>query len=451
MRVTLQRSHINQSQSRILALLFFLLFTFPVKAETVTLTLDEAVKLALNQSLDLKKSAIDLAQRKYSANHLWSQIFPGFSLYSGLTFLPSTPLFTDPGFKYNSDTLSYSLNFGISLSLNPSLSSSMKNIELAYRSQLLTYDDACKQLEIQVIKNFLNLTTMKENITYMEANLRVEEQQLEKNQAAWAKGLLSELDLLNSRLGAETARYNLSTVQGTYQNALEEFLALLGMEAGTDIIFKGTVEIVPIEYDPEQLILEYLPKRPDIMSQLQTIESLELSKKTTTLSSRSPSLDIGAAWQGGSPSSNSQGLGAPFSDNVSGSLTLRIPIDSWIPGTKQNQTIRSADAEVEKARLDLQNVEIQAKTQIRSLVSNLHNTWASLEIARLRVEIAQRTVDSSAEAFQKGTIELQVLENFRNDLSDAQQRLLQGEYSYQSLLLDLAAALNVEWRTITGQ
>jgi len=422
-----------------------------VKAETVTLTLDEAVKLALNQSLDLKKSAIDLAQRKYSANHLWSQIFPGFSLYSGLTFLPSTPLFTDPGFKYNSDTLSYSLNFGISLSLNPSLSSSMKNIELAYRSQLLTYDDACKQLEIQVIKNFLNLTTMKENITYMEANLRVEEQQLEKNQAAWAKGLLSELDLLNSRLGAETARYNLSTVQGTYQNALEEFLALLGMEAGTDIIFKGTVEIVPIEYDPEQLILEYLPKRPDIMSQLQTIESLELSKKTTTLSSRSPSLDIGAAWQGGSPSSNSQGLGAPFSDNVSGSLTLRIPIDSWIPGTKQNQTIRSADAEVEKARLDLQNVEIQAKTQIRSLVSNLHNTWASLGIARLRVEIAQRTVDSSAEAFQKGTIELQVLENFRNDLSDAQQRLLQGEYSYQSLLLDLAAALNVEWRTITGQ
>ena len=441
----------NRKRVWVLALLFFPLWLFSAGAETVTLTLDDAVQRALDQSINLKKGAIDLAQTGYSAKNLWAEIFPGFSLSAGLTFLPSTPLFTDPGFNYNQDGLSYALSFGLSLSLNPSLSSSMKRIELAYRSQLLSYDNARTQLEIQVIKNFLYLITRKENISNMEESLRLAEEKLEKDRVARENGLLSELAWLNSRLSAETARYDLSNARGVYQNALGEFLALLGMDAGTDVNFSGTVDIAPVLSDPEQLILAYLPKRPDIISQRQTIERLELTKNVTTLSSRSPSLGLSTTWRGGSPNNNTGGLGAPFTDNVSGSLTLTIPVDSWIPGTKENQTVRSANADVEKAKLDLTDTETQAKTQIRSLVANLHNTWDSLEIARLRVEIAQRTADAAEEGFQNGTVESQDYENARKDLTDARQQLLEGEYSYQSLILDLAVALNVEWKTLTSQ
>ena len=441
----------NRRHIWVVAFLFFLIVTFPAAAEIVTLTLEDAVARALDQSINLKKSSIDLVLADYAARNLWAQIFPGFSLSAGLNFLPSAPLFTDPGFSYNGDALAYSLNFGISLSLNPAASATMKSIDLAYRSQLLSYDDARNQLEIQVIKNFLNLITMKENISNMEENLRLAQQQMQKDRVARENGLLSELDWLNSRLGVETALYDLNSAQGNYQNSLETFLALLGMNTGTDIIFKGTVDIVPVQYDPEMLIREYLPKRPDVMLQRQTIEKLQLAKNVTTFTNRSPSLDLGAQWLGGSPSNNTGGLGAPFSDRVAGTLTVRVPIDSWIPGTKQNQTIKSANADVEKAVLDLQNTEIQAKTQIRSLILNLNNTWESLEIAHLRVEIAHRTADAAMEGFQHGTVENQELDTIRRDLSIAEWQLLQREYSYQSMLLDLAAALNVDWRTLTGQ
>jgi len=431
--------------------LLFTLLSFPVYAGTVTLTLEDAVKRALDQSLNLKKSAIDLAQTEYSANRLWSEIFPGFSLSAGFTFLPSTPLFTDPGFSYRDDAVSYSFSLGLSLTLNPSLRSSMKRIELAYRSQLLSYENAHKQLEIQVIKSFLRLITMKEDVANREKYLEFTEQIVEKDRIARANGLLSELAWLNSRLSAETARYNLSDARGNYQNALGEFLALLGMEAGTEIIFQFTpvfpLELAPVFSDPEQLILEYLPKRPDILSQRQIIERLELSKNITSLSSRSPSLNLSARW--GTPSSGVNFKDA-FADSVSGSLTLNIPIDAWIPGTRQNQTVRAADAELEKARLDLQNAEISAKNQIRSLVSNLGNIWGSLAIARMRVDIAQRTVEATDEGFRKGTVEFRDLEDTHNKLSDARQQLLLGELSYQSLLLDLAAALNVEWKTLAS-
>ena len=324
----------------------------------------------------------------------------------------------------------------------------MKRIELAYRSGLFKYEDAKKQLEIRVIKNYLNLVTRKQNLTNLEEYLRTAEQLLEKNQIARQNGLLSELAFLNSRLSVETARYDLNNARGTYKNDVEAFLAVLGMETGTDLNFSGTLEISPVQFDPERLIMEYLPKRPDIINQRNEIERMELSKKVTTLNSRAPSLELGATWRGGSPGNNTGGLGAPFTDNVSGSLTMRIPVDSWIPGTRQNQTVRSANAEVEKASLELQNTEINAKTEIRSLVSNLNNIWESLEIARLREEIARRTVEAAEEGFQKGTVEFQDLENSRRDLDSARQRLLQGQYDSQSLLLDLAAALNVDWRIL---
>jgi outer membrane protein TolC len=431
----------------VLAILFIPLLANA--AETVTLTLDDAVRLALDNSINLKKSAIDLTEAGYSASRLWAEIFPGFSLRTNLNFLPQTPLITEPGFQYRDNELSYSVSLGLSLSLNPSIYSTMKRIELDYRRMLLSYEDASKQLEIQVVKNFLSLITMKANIAYMQENLDLAQQKMNNDRVARANGLLSELSWLNSQLSAETARYYLLNAQNSYKNSLGEFLALLGMDDGTDITLDGTVEIAQLRLDPEKLILEYLPKRPDIVKQRQTIERLELSKNITANNSRSPNLSLSTTWQG---SSGKGGLSAPFTDSISGSLSLTIPVDSWIPGTKRNQQdIRAPNIEIEKAKLELQNTETQAKTKIRSLVSNLNNTWESLEIARLRVSVAQRTVDATTVGFRNGTVEFRDLEDRRSDLSNARQRLLQEELSYQSLLLDLAAALNVEWKTLTAQ
>ena len=436
----------NKKRLLVLALVFLPLLA--TAAETVTLSLDDAVRLALDNSINLKKSAIDLAEAGYSANRLWSEIFPSFSLRTGLNFLPSTPLITEPGFQYKDNDLSYSISLGLSLPLNPAIYSSMKRIELAYRTQLLSYENASKQLEIQVIKRFLNLTTMNANVSNMQENLDLALQKMNNDRIARANGLLSELAWLNSQLSAETARYNLLTAQNSYKNSLGEFLAILGIDDGTNVILNGTVEIAQLRLDPEKLILGYLPKRPDIVAQRQTIERLELNRNVTTNNLRSPSLSLSTTWQG---SPGRGGLSAPFNDSISGSLSLSIPIDSWIPGTQQNKNIRLVNTEIEKAKLDLQNTETQAKTQIRSLVSNLNNTWESLEIARLRVSVAQRTVDATTVGFRNGTVEFRDLEDRRSDLSNARQRLLQEELSYQSLLLDLAAALNVEWKSLTGQ
>jgi outer membrane protein TolC len=118
-------------------------------------------------------------------------------------------------------------------------------------------------------------------------------------------------------------------------------------------------------------------------------------------------------------------------------------LESWIPGTKANQTIRIANTDVEKARLDLKNTENEAMTAIRSLTTNLRNSWGNIEISALRVQLAERTYELTEQGFQNGAVEFLVLEDTRNEMTKARQQLLNDRLAYKKMMLELSSALNI--------
>jgi outer membrane protein TolC len=416
----------------------------PLAAQEGRLSLDRAVELALEQSLSLQKSFIDLHTANIAASNLWSEIFPSISAGGGLSY--GTRLFTEPGFQADPELLSYNMSLGVTFRLAPSLSSSMKILKLAYQSQLLDYENSRRQLEIQVAKTFFTLIAEKENLANLENTRTQAERQLEKNQIAFNNGLISQVVFLQSSLAVENARLNMSKAEAAYDSHLRDFLVLLGMDGGEDLELEGGIPITRLEVNPERLIAEYLVKRPDMVSQTQTIEKLELTQKQTTLNARSPSLSLTTRWQGsGGVTDNA------LADSLSASVSVDIPIAGWIAGTSGQsggQSIQSARANVEKARLDLKNTENQGKAEIRSLAESLRNSWTSIEIARLQVEIAQRTYELSEQGFRNGVAESLVLENARNSLAQAQQQSLEVELAYMNMILDLAAAINLDWHEL---
>jgi outer membrane protein TolC len=410
--------------------------------ERLLLSPERAVELALDQSLNLQKSYIDLNTAGIAANNLWAEVFPDISLSGGVSY--RTPLLT--GTPFAAGGFGYTASLGVSLRLNPSLPRAMNILDLTYRAQLLSYENARRQLEIQVIKTFFGLLAEKQNLVHLEEIRTLAEQQFEKNQTAFANGFIGQIAVLQSRLGAETARMNLSRAEAAYNAKLGEFFALLGLDQGTaafsETVLEGKLEIARVDADSGQLIRDHLGNRPDIVSQRQNIERLELTRRQTALNSRSPTLSLSAQWNGTGPGTNG------FTDTLSGSLTLGIPIESWIPGAKGHQAIGAAGAGVEKARLDLKDAENRAAQEIRSLAENLKASWDGIEIARLRVEIAERAYELTAQGFRNGTVESLTLQEARNDMAEARQQLLEGELAYQTMILDLAAALNIDWKTL---
>jgi multidrug efflux system outer membrane protein len=219
-----------------------------------------------------------------------------------------------------------------------------------------------------------------------------------------------------------------------------EFFAMIGMRFNENIALSGEVNIVKIEADSEVLIREYLPLRPDMARSRQEIERLEVAQMQTAMQNRSPSLNLSVDW-------NSSSFN-PFSDSINATVRLSIPIDSWIPGSAREQAISRGTNAVEKARLDLAITENAAKTQIRSLSALLRNYWDSILIARLSLEAAQRSYQLTERAFLNGIIEALALQDARNNMANARQRLLQTELFYFNMILDLSAALNIGWKEL---
>jgi multidrug efflux system outer membrane protein len=414
----------------------------PEGGEPLAITLDEAVRRALEENLDLKKRLIDLSTAEYAAKNLWAELFPGISAGAGVNY--GTGLFAGDGFALDKSGLSYDLSAGLSLTLNAGIPQAMKMIKLAYQSRLLEYEDARRRLEIEVTRIFYALIAERENLAHLENNLELAERQLERDRIAFNNGVKGELAFLQSRLGAETAKYSLSRGRTAYAAARGDFLVLLGIPQDAAAVPAGEIDIYPVDAEPEALIREYLPQRPDILSRRQTIQNLEYAARQSALEARAPSVSLSARWSG---------QYEPFTDRVSGSASVSIPIDSWIPGTSRDRAVKSAEANIEKARLDLKNAENAAAAQIRSLAAGLRDSWASIEIARLSVEIAERTYELHEEGFRLGTVESLALADTRNSLAEKRQQLLQSELAYQTMTLDLAAAIHVDWKelgNITG-
>ena len=406
-------------------------------ASPVTLSLEDALELGIQNSLNLEKSRIDLSMAEYSANRLWSEIFPTITGSLGASY--DNRLFSGDGWDPNAEGR-LSAGLGLNLTLNAGIPYAMKNIRLAYQTRLLNYEDACNQLGIQLTRSFYSLIADFDNLAVLTDMLNLAQLQHEQNQVAFNNGLIGELTLMQSRLGMENARYSLSAARSAYATRMGDFLAQLGIDQDTDAALEGKIEIAKVEADAERLILEYLPRRPDIAGRRQEIERLENAEKQTGFAGRAPSLRLSADW-------NSRNFN-PFSDTVSGSATLNIPIDPWIPGTTRGQSVRSAKYAVDKAKLDLRSAENAAASQIRSLAANLRNSWDSIEIARLSLGVAERGHELTGQGFRNGTVESLKLEDARNNLVNARQRLLQSELSYLNMILDMSAALNIDWKDL---
>jgi len=427
----------------LLFLLFFLLIPFfnaPVCASE--LSLEAAVGYALEYNLSLKKAEIDLASSGYAEKNLWSEIFPAINANASASYRNS--LFS--GEPLNNSGPGYSVGLGISLGLNAGIPYAMRSIKLAHQGNILKYEDAKNQLSIQVTKVFYSLVAEENNLSLLDEVFNLAQRQFARSETMFRNGLVGELSLTQSRIALENARYNLGAARISHSNNMVDFLALIGLlsaqgnNASENVTLLGDVKIVKIEADAEALINNYLPLRPDIVRSNQEIERLTIANMQSIMQSKAPSLNLSMDW----------GASAfdPFSDSISATARLSIPIDVWIPGTSKAQALTKSSDAVEKAKLDLEAAESSAKTQIRSLTALLRNSWESIVIAKLSLEAAQRGYQLTEQGFSNGTVEALVLEDARNNMANARQRLLQSELSYFNMILDLSSSLNVEWKNL---
>lgn len=412
-----------------------------VHGEPLRLNLKAALALAAENNLTLRKGLVDLRTAELRAKNSWSQVLPDISASAGAAY--SSTLFSEPANpRANDNPLRYSTDLSISLQLNAGIPYAIRNIVAAYRSQELGFEAAYAQIRNQTARAYFELITEKMGLQVLEEETSLARRQLEKSEAAFRNGLAGERGVLQARIGVETAKLNLLKAQARHRNNREVFIHLLGLEGGTAVELDGILSAVPISYDAEELISRALASRTDVRRQRLAVESAENLAAQTSLSTRGPRVSLTASWSGSRTGESTDTV--PFSDSITARIGVSIPLDTWIPGSKSALNIAAARAEIEKGRLDLRNLEAQAALDIRKFTAALEGARGSMEIADLRLRMAERNYSLADQAFQIGALERLEYEAARKDLTAARQQLLSERLAHTTAAIDLAGALNMD-------
>lgn len=395
------------------------------------LTVDDAVILAADNNISLQRQRISLNTLEKKKDTSWNGISPSLSA-SGTMSIP-----------FESDSkLSYSVSASASLNFTPSLFTAIKTAKLNYENGVTSYENAVRTVELNVRKVFCNLLYTKENIQLQERKLETAKSLYESNLAKYNRGQLSELDLLNSQYNYESTIPTLQSLQINYDNSIATFKQTLGLNQSEEIELVGNIEdflnIGKIEINKN---IEEVPAVKTILANMELAKTQLLA---TRFSAWGPSLSASYSYgkSGNFESSDLRTTGNALS------LSLRIPLDGFLPWTNGALSIANQKANLKDLELQLKEKKESVALEIQNNIKNIEQAQAQLKVLESNVQLAQKRYNMTLTAYNHGSKDLLTLQNASDALMTARINLSSQKITIFSAILDLENILGVPFGTL---
>ena len=395
------------------------------------LTVDDAVILAADNNISLQRQRISLNTLEKKKDTSWNGISPSLSA-SGNMSIP---------FEENSK-MSYSISASASLNFTPSLFTAIKTAKLNYENGVTSYENAVRTVELNVRKVFCNLLYTKENIQLQERKLETAKSLYESNLAKYNRGQLSELDLLNSQYNYESTIPTLQSLQINYENSIATFKQTLGLNQSEQIELVGNIEdflnIGKIEINKN---IEEVPAVKTILANMELAKTQLLA---TRFSAWGPSLSASYSYgkSGNFESSDLRTTGNALS------LSLRIPLDGFLPWSNGALSIANQKANLQDLELQLKEKKESTELEIQNSIKKIEQAQAQLNVLENNVELAQKRYNMTLTAYNHGSKDLLTLQNASDALMTARINLSSQKITIFSAILDLENILGVPFGTL---
>ena len=415
----------------LLTIFFSLVLSFGFSLEDVKkLTIEDAVILAADNNISLQRQRISLNTLEKKKNNSWNGISPSVSA-SGSASIP-----------LEDGDISYNFSGSVSISFTPSLFTAIKTAKLNYENGITSYENAVRTIEVNVRKVFCSLLYTKENISLQQRKLETAKSLYESNLAKYNRGQLSELDLLNSQYNYESVIPTLQSLQNNYENSIATFKQTLGLSQDVQIELVGNIEdylnIGKIE------INKSIEEVPAVKTILANIELAKTSLLATRFSAWGPSLSASYSYgkAGTTASSDLRTTGNSIS------LSLRIPLDGFLPWSNGALSIANQKANLQDLELQLKEKKESVALEIQNNIKNIEQAQAQLKVLESNVQLAQKRYNMTLTAYNHGSKDLLTLQNASDALMTARDNLNSQKIKIFSAILDLENTLGVPFGTL---
>ncbi|MBB6480999.1 TolC family protein [Spirochaeta isovalerica] len=430
----------------LLTLIFSMASFLP--ADPLILSLEEAWNIMEINNSDLNKLYLQwgAALRKSgSREYLRPSISAeaGISRSSGLiSLLTNEDTVTNFDEKKNW-TVSGALK--LSWSLAPGVSLEAKSRAIDEELLRLQIEEKTRSLKYSLTVLYYQILAGEEQIALQEENLRLTTSRVEQAEEKYNQGLLSELDLLSARLSAARDVPKLQKAKADQEKRYLTFKSYLEMDRSTEVALTGRT-IDSIELPDLETALMDVRSHIDLKLLVLQIEkakiSLEKSGKTSFVPTLTPSLN----WNNNiSTDFYDAGEFEPdlFKDTISLGLTLKIPLDSYLPGSSERLAMQSLEEAIEIAEINREKSARSLEDKVRTLYLDMELSRSNVELQKLSISLLEQTVAKNEQLYENGRLSLADLEDSRMDLKAAVLTLEDEKRNLTNLTIEAAYLLNL--------
>ena len=424
------------------------------KTEPLTLTVEDAVSYALTNSKSLKSSQIDLEIKKRAKMYSWNVFLPSLNVSGTMSrtnevsnMMDSIMQVVNPSYPPSEPTevnhwaavgnVSAQLNFN--LAMIQSMSASRAN----YEAGLISWEQTCKDTEINIRKMFYGLLLMEENLKIQNELMDSAKARWQQSEINYKNGLVPQLSALNAQVAYENKKPAILELTQSLKQQKDTFAFLLGIPYGREINLVGSIDTRFVKVNADELVQKYAEENLDVKALKKNIELLKISLNASRLSTFTPSLSVSYGWQPVVAQIDTNWLDT-YIDNGSFSATVVIDVMKMMPFSANMQSIKDTKQNLAKAELGLSQLLQNTEIQIHTLVDKLNKSEASIKASQMNIKLAQKAYDMTVRAYNSGTQELLDVKDSENSLSQARLGLLNEKLNYISALLDLENAINVK-------
>ena len=442
----------------LLIFLSVVLRSFAQSAETVTLTIDEAVDYARAHSRTLKSADIDLEIAKRASDNAWNVFLPDVQATGTLSrttdisgSIEQQNLFRRLALQppiSETESMHWAAVGNLSAGLNLSLAyiGQIRAAKAGYEGGQITREQTERKTITNIKKLFFGLLLQRDSLAIQRETLENARRRSVQAAVNYRNGRIPELQLLQAQVQYENQIPETEQAETSLAQQLDMFVFLLGMPSGTKIELAGSIDPALIDVDADDLIAMYGNSSLALRSLDNNIETLEHNLSALDFASFSPALSLNWNYQ---PMLRDAFDSNWFdkdnwNDNGAFSATLAWNVTNMLPFSSNRQKAKDLRANLEKLKISREQLTENQKLEVRTAINTLDQAKRQIASMQRNVELAQRSYAMTLRSYQNGTTELLDLRDAERQLNQARLGLANQRYQYITALLNLEETLNTD-------
>ena len=416
--------------------------------DTLVLTLNKAIEIALDENPTMKVAADEIALKKVAGKEAWQNLLPEASLTGTLdhTIKAAEMKLNNQSFKMGQDNTN-TANAGLSINLPlfvPSVYRAMSmtktDIELAVEKSRASKQDLINQ----VSKAYYQLMLAQDSYNVLQGSYKVAEDNYNVVKAKFEQGSVSEFDKISAEVQMRSIKPNLISAENAITLAKLQLRVLMGITANVDIKISDNLTNYETAVFANRLSEEHLGLEDNTTMKQMDLNMKLLEKNVKSLRANFiPTLSMSFSYQYQSLyNPNINFLKYNWSNSSSLMFNLSIPLYRASNFTKLKSN------RIQMRQLDWNRIDTERKLnmQITSYRNNMTASSEQLASNKENVMQAEKAVQIAEKRYDIGKGTVLELNSSQVSLTQAQLTYNQAIYDYLVSRADLDQVLGKEQR-----